>query len=81
MKIVTVDDDTYKYKYIIYEDARFYGVKDNPGEDVKILITVEVEEVMMKRGLPWWALTFIGKVLAIGILFIIASATYEGPYA
>ena len=46
VKIVTVDDDSYKYKYIVYEDGELFGVKDNPGEDVKFPITVEeVEEV------------------------------------
>ncbi len=80
VKVITVDDDSYKYKYIVYEDGQFYGVKDNPGEDVKFPIdTEEVTAVMMKKGLPWWAWTLIGAALAIGILFLIAYATYDGP--
>ena len=79
VKIITVDNDTYKYKYIVYEDGQFYGVKDNPGEDVKFPIdTEEVTAVMMKKGLPWWAWTLIGAAL-IGIIFLIVEATYGGP--
>ncbi|WP_157473404.1 hypothetical protein [Eudoraea adriatica] len=78
VKIVTVDDDAYKYKYIVYEDGKFYGVKDNPGEDVKFPITVEeVEEVLMKKGLPWWAWALIG-VAVIGIAIIIVAAGAGG---
>ena len=79
VKVITVDDDSYKYKYIVYEDGQFYGVKDNPGEDVKFPIdTEEVTAVMMKKGLPWWAWTLIGAAL-IGIIFLIVKATYGGP--
>ena len=55
VKITTVNDSTYKYKYIVYEDGQFYGVKDNPGEDVKFLInTEEVANLLMKNGgIPW----------------------------
>jgi len=69
VKIITIDDDTYKYKYIIYEDGQFFGVKDNPGEDVKFPITSEeVEEVLMKKGgIPWWA----WPLIVIGGMFLI----------
>lgn len=76
VKIVTVDDNTYNYKYIVYEDEQFYGVKDNPGEDVKFPITVEeVEEVLMKKGFPWWAwvLMITGGIFLILIFIGIAS--------
>ena len=69
VKIVTVDDNTYNYKYIIYEEGQFYGVKDNPGEDVKFPIDMEeVADVLMKKGLPWWAWTLIivGGIFVIG---------------
>ncbi|MCX2719721.1 hypothetical protein [Lentiprolixibacter aurantiacus] len=70
VKIITVDDDTYKNKYIVYENRQFYGVKDNPGEDVKFPILVEeVEEVLIKKGLPWWA----WGLIAIGAYIIVAS--------
>ncbi|MCX2719077.1 hypothetical protein [Lentiprolixibacter aurantiacus] len=74
VKIVTIDDDTYKYKYIVYEDGQFYGVKDNPGEDVKFPITVEeVEEVLMKNGgIPWWAWILI----VIGGFFVVLITVY-----
>ena len=35
VKITTASDESVKYKYIVYEDGQFYGVKNNPGEDVK----------------------------------------------
>lgn len=76
VKIVTVDDDSYKYKYIVYEDGQFYGVKDNPGEDVKFPVdTEEVADVLMKKGLPWWAwvLMITGGVFLILIFIGIAS--------
>ncbi|MBT8235655.1 MAG: hypothetical protein KJO04_05650 [Bacteroidia bacterium] len=61
VKIITVEDETYKYKYIVYEDGQFYGVKDNPGKNVRFPIsTEEVAEVLMKKkGLPWWAWVLI----------------------
>ena len=72
VKVITVDDDSYKYKYIVYEDGEFFGVKDNPREDVKFPIdTEEVTAVMMKKGLPWWAWTLI-SVTVIGIVLWIA---------
>uniref|UniRef100_UPI003569C577 hypothetical protein n=1 Tax=Muriicola sp. TaxID=2020856 RepID=UPI003569C577 len=53
---------------------QFYGIKDNPGEDVKFPInSKEVTEVLMKKGLPWWAWVLIGGAVVIGIMFIIAS--------
>ncbi|MBT8235654.1 MAG: hypothetical protein KJO04_05645 [Bacteroidia bacterium] len=76
VKIVTIDDDTLKYKYIVYEDGQFYGVNDNPGEDVKFPIsTEEVAEVLMKeKGLPTWAIVVIsaigGAVLLMGIAML-----------
>ena len=74
VKVISIDDDTYKYKYIVYEDGQFYGVKDNPGEDVNFPIdTEEVTSVMMKKGLPWWAWVLIGAAVITGILFIVAS--------
>ncbi|WP_297695306.1 hypothetical protein [uncultured Eudoraea sp.] len=74
VKIVTVDDNAYKYKYIVYEDGQFYGVKDNPGEDVRFPINVEeVEEVLMKKKLPWWAWALIGYLVimaSIGLYYV-----------
>lgn len=68
VKVITDDDDSYKYKYIVYEDGQFYGVKDNPGEDVKFPInTEEVADVLMKKGLPWWA----WPLIVIGSMFLI----------
>ena len=71
VKVLTVDHDSYKYKYIVYEGGQFYGVKDNPGEDVKFPIDMdEVEEILMKKGLPWWAwpLIVIGGMLIIYLI-------------
>ncbi|WP_445383368.1 hypothetical protein [Robiginitalea sp. IMCC43444] len=59
----------------MYSDGQFYGVKENPGEDVKLLITTdEVKAVLMKKGLPWWAWTLIivGGILVIGIIICVA---------
>ena len=51
VKITTASDETVKYKYIVYEDGQFYGVKNNPGEDVRFSINVdEVYEVLVKKG-------------------------------
>ena len=78
VKITTVDDDTYKYKYIVYEDGQFYGIKDNPGENVKFPIDTEaVTAVMIKKGLPWWGWALIG-VAVIGIAFLIVAAGAGG---
>ncbi len=76
VKIITVDDDTYKYKYIVYEDGQFYGVKNNPGEDVKFPINAEeVADVLMKEGgVPTWAIVVIsvvgGTVLSLLVIWI-----------
>ena len=73
VKIITVNDDAYKYKYIIYEDGQFYGVKDNPGKDIKFSINAEeVAEVLMKEGeFPRWAWIAIGTVVFIGLILIL----------
>ena len=70
VKIVTVDDDTYNYKYIVFEDGQFYGVKDNPGEDVKFPINKEeVADVLMKnKKIPNWVIWV--PIVAIGALLI-----------
>ena len=74
VKIVTVTDDSYKYKYIVYEDGQFYGVKDNPGEDVKFPINAEeVSDVLMKKGgLSTWEWIVIG-VVVIGVVWLLFS--------
>ena len=74
VKIVTVDDDTYKYKYIVYENGEFFGVKDNPREDVKFPINKdEVVEVMMKKGgIPVWAWI----LMSLGIVFVVLMVAY-----
>ncbi|NNK30232.1 MAG: hypothetical protein HKP04_05195 [Flavobacteriaceae bacterium] len=78
VKVITVDDDTYKYKYILYEDGQFYGVKDNPGEDVKFPIDIEeVEEILMKKGMPWWAWTLI-IIGGIAVLWIVGYLIWGG---
>ncbi len=77
VKIITVDDDTYKYKYIVYEDGQFYGVKNNPGEVVKFPInSEEVTAVLMKKGLPWWAWTLI-VIGGLGVIVIIIALVSE----
>lgn len=74
VKIITVDNETYKYKYILYEDGQFYGVKDNPGENVKFPIdTEEVAMVMIKKkGIPKWVIIVVGSLVVIGIIIWIA---------
>ena len=74
VKIVTVTDDSYKYKYIVYEDGQFYGVKDNPGEDIKFPINAEeVSDVLMKKGgLSTWEWIVIG-VVVIGVVWLLFS--------
>ncbi|WP_445386162.1 hypothetical protein ACT6NV_04985 [Robiginitalea sp. IMCC44478] len=71
VKVTTVDEDSQEYKYIMYSDGQFYGVKENPGDDVKFPIsTDEVKTVLMKKGLPWWAWTLIivGGIFVIGLI-------------
>lgn len=70
VKIVTVDDDTYKYKYIVYEDGQFYGVKDNPGEDVKFpIVSEEVADVLMKnKTIPTWVIMAVIGTVVVGLL-------------
>ena len=77
VKIITVDDDTYKYKYIVFEDGQFFGVKDNPGEDVKFPINAdEVYEVFEKKGrFPTWAIIVIAGGVLLGVIAIIASSS------
>ena len=73
VKIVTIDDDTYKYKYIVYEDGQFYGIKDNPGEAVKFPInSEEVTDVLIKgKTMPDWVLYVLIGVLAVGTILAI----------
>ncbi len=74
VKITTASDETVKYKYIVYEDGQFYGVKNNPGEEVKFAINVdEVYEVLAKKGgLPTWV-WIIGGVLVITVIILALS--------
>ena len=78
VKIITVNDDTYKYKYIVYEDGQFYGVKDNPGDDVKFPINAEdVAEVLKKEGgLPTWAIVVISALGGIALFIAILAILY-----
>ena len=78
VKIVTLDDDTYKYKYIVYEDGQFYGVKDNPGEDVKFPIdTEEVADVLMKnRTIPTWLIMAVIGTVVVGFLVLLIVNPY-----
>lgn len=84
VKIITVDDESYKYSDIIFEDGKFFGIKDNPGENVKFPIDAEeVKAVMMKKGFPWWAwvLMVSGAIFLILIIVYVADDTayYGGP--
>lgn len=73
VKIITVDDETYKYSYIIYEDGKFFGIKDNPGESVKFPIDIEeIKAVMMKKGFPWW----VWVLMVTGAIFLILIIVY-----
>lgn len=78
VKIITVNDDTYKYKYIVYEEGQFYGVKDNPGDDVKFPINAEdVAEVLKKEGgLPTWAIVVISALGGIALFIAILAILY-----
>ncbi len=80
VKITTASDETLKYKYIVYEDGQFYGVKNNPGEDVKFPINVdEVYEVLVKKGgLSTLAIIAIA-VGSLLIFFIVYSIAFPPP--
>lgn len=77
VKIITSTDDAIKYKYIVYEDGLFYGVKVDydTREHVKFPInTDEVYEVLLKTGgLPTWAWIVIAGVVVIGVVFWISA--------
>ena len=76
VKITTASDEIVKYKYIGFEDGQFYGVKNNPGEDVRFAINVdEVYEVLLKKGgLSTWAwIAIIGGVLIITVIILALS--------
>ena len=78
IKITTASDESVKYKYIVYEDGQFYGVKNNPGEDVKFPIdTEEVANLLMKNGgIPWWA--WILMVLGGLFVFLLVGSAIDG---
>ncbi len=78
VKIITVDEETYKYKYIVYEDGQFYGVKNNPGEDVKFPINAEeAADVLMKEGgLPTWLIVVISAVGGIALFIAVLAILY-----
>jgi hypothetical protein len=77
VKIITSTDDAIKYKYIVYEDGQFYGVKVDydTRENVKFPInTDEVYEVLLKTGgLPTWAWIVIAGVVVIGVVLWISA--------
>ncbi len=81
VKITTASDETVKYKYIVYEDGQFYGVKNNPGEEVKFAINVdEVYEVLAKKGgLPTWAIVLISAGAVIVIVIVVTLAGFAFP--
>ncbi|MCP4976507.1 MAG: hypothetical protein GY931_10130 [Maribacter sp.] len=81
VKITTASDETVKYKYIVYEDGQFYGVKNNPGEEVKFAINVdEVYEVLAKKGgLPTWAIVVISAGALIAIVIVVTLAGFAFP--
>jgi len=80
VKITTASDETVKYKYIVYEGGQFYGIKNNPGEDVKFPINVdEVYEVLAKKGgLSTLAIIAIA-VGSLLIFFIVYSIAFPPP--
>ena len=74
VKIITSTDDAIKYKYIVYEDGLFYGVKGPQWEEEKFPINAEeVYDVLLKKGaLPTWAIVVISAVAGAGLLLLIA---------
>ena len=82
VKIVTVTDETLKYKYIGYEDGQFYGVKFG-REDVKFPINTEkVTAVLLKEGgLPTWAWIVIAGAVVIGVVLWIAAENMSISYS
>ena len=70
VKIITSTDDAIKYKYIVYEEGLFYGVKGPPWEEEKFPINAEeVYDVLLKKGgLPTWVWIVIAGVVVIGVV-------------
>jgi hypothetical protein len=78
VKIITITDETYQYNYIVYEEGQFYGVKDNPGDDVKFPINAEdVAEVLKKEGgLPTWAIVVVSALAGIALFIVILAIAF-----
>lgn len=80
VKIITSTDDAIKYKYIVFEDGLFYGVKGPTWEEEKFPINAEeVYDVLLKKGgLPTWAWIVIAGVVVIGVVLWIAAENVSG---
>ncbi|MCX2718873.1 hypothetical protein [Lentiprolixibacter aurantiacus] len=81
VKIITIDDKTYKYEYIglgsyknferyniFAKGSKFYGAEEVKGYIVRVPInTDKVEKVWMKKGIPAWVIV-AGSLITAGII-------------
>ena len=71
-KVVTYNDNTYKFKRIEFEDGTFYGVKESRSEITKVpLLENELAEILLKNKAMSNFLTIGASiVLVVGLLSI-----------
>ncbi|WP_339627927.1 hypothetical protein [uncultured Maribacter sp.] len=72
-KVVTDNDNTYKFKRIGFEDGQFYGVRKSNGEITKVpLLENELTKIVLKNE-PMSTLLTIGAsiVSVFGVLIIL----------
>lgn len=79
-RIITVDEQTYTFKYIIHEDGIFYGVQKIRGGWVRIpLKPEEVATAQLKNRTASTGVTLAVIIVPVVILVIFArkSITYD----
>ncbi|AOW21638.1 hypothetical protein [Urechidicola croceus] len=80
VKIITNDDQKYKFKKVVFEDGLFYGVSMKKGKEVKTQLKVEeLKKVRLhnkKMSIIYGILTPI--VVIFGVLYI-GFSNWKGP--
>jgi uncharacterized membrane protein len=83
-KVTTTNQQTYKYKYITYEDGQFYGVKKKSGELIKTPVSEEdTLKVVLKNksASTWGTVSLIATPVMAFIIILIASVnSLENDY-
>lgn len=80
-KVTNSDGTVFKYKYITYDDGKFYGVNVKSGEQIKTpLQTSEVTQVLSqnKSGSTWATIAII--LIPIIAILVIAGLAMEDAF-